>query len=147
MTWSINKIVPVHIALESDTHHITIEKDSVRFKKSTERKSSNRADPRDQKLFKICLVGDCGVGKTAINIRYAEQKYGEDGEGFIRSTTGWDFKIRTVERNKDSVKLEIWDTAGQERYRHNLHAYYRKTDAIIVVYNVTNRFTFDNLDR
>ena len=141
-TWSINKIILVYIALESDTHHLTLKKDSVRFEKSNERKINKRVDPRDRTLFRILLLGDSGVGKTAITMRYTEQEYGQ----WI-STIGVDFKIRTVERKKDSVKLMIWDTTGQERFRTITESYYRGVDAFIVVYSVTDRLTFDHLER
>ena len=72
---TINKIIPVYIALESDTQHLTLKKDSVRFEKSeksNERKIIKEVDQRVGKLFKILLVGDTDVGKTAISIRFAE---------------------------------------------------------------------------
>ena len=144
-TWSINKIILVYIALESDTHHLTLKKDSVRFEKSNERKINKKVDPRDRKLFKILLLGDSGVGKTAIWVRYAEQKYGIDGEGSFLSSTGMDFKNRTLERKKGNVKLQIWDTGGQERYRLIAEHYYRLVDTIIIVYSVTDRSSFENL--
>ena len=58
-----------------------------------------------------------------------------------------DFKIRTIELDGKTIKLQIWDTAGQERFRTISSTYYRGAHGIIVVYDVTNRASFDNVVR
>ena len=63
------------------------------------------------------------------------------------STIGVDFKIRTIELDQKTIKLQIWDTAGQERFRTISSTYYRGAHGIIVVYDVTNRMSFDNVTR
>ena len=63
------------------------------------------------------------------------------------STIGVDFKIRTIELDQKTIKLQIWDTAGQERFRTISSTYYRGAHGIIVVYDVTNRTSFDNVQR
>jgi Ras-related protein Rab-1A len=63
------------------------------------------------------------------------------------STIGVDFKIRTIELDGKTIKLQIWDTAGQERFRTISSTYYRGAHGIIVVYDVTNRTSFDNVSR
>merc|ERR1712150_68665 len=64
-------------------------------------------------LFKFLLIGDSGVGKSCLLLRFADDTYSEN---YI-STIGVDFKIRTLEQEGKTVKLHIWDTAGQERFR------------------------------
>ena len=63
------------------------------------------------------------------------------------STIGVDFKIRTIELDQKTIKLQIWDTAGQERFRTISSTYYRGAHGIIVVYDVTNKASFDNVKR
>ncbi|PAA72367.1 hypothetical protein BOX15_Mlig016792g2 [Macrostomum lignano] len=92
-------------------------------------------------LFKLLLIGDSGVGKTSVLIRFAEDSFSPT---FI-STIGIDFKIRTIELDGKKVKLQIWDTAGQERFRTITTAYYRGAMGILLVYDVTNAKSFDNI--
>ena len=61
------------------------------------------------------------------------------------SSTGIDFKIRTIELDGKKIKLQIWDTAGQERFRTITTAYYRGAMGIMLVYDITNEKSFDNI--
>ncbi|CAB9514522.1 Ras-related protein Rab [Seminavis robusta] len=92
-------------------------------------------------LFKILLIGDSGVGKSCLLLRFADDTY---TESFI-STIGVDFKIRTVDLDDKVVKLQIWDTAGQERFRTITSSYYRGAHGIIVTYDVTDATSFTNV--
>ncbi|KAJ2614821.1 ras GTPase [Coemansia sp. RSA 1365] len=98
-------------------------------------------NPEYDYLFKLLLIGDSGVGKSCLLLRFADDTY---TESYI-STIGVDFKIRTIELDGKTVKLQIWDTAGQERFRTITSSYYRGAHGIIVVYDVTDSETFGNV--
>eukprot|EP01138_Halocafeteria_seosinensis_P010801 gb/GECG01011031.1/.p1 GENE.gb/GECG01011031.1/~~gb/GECG01011031.1/.p1 ORF type:complete len:203 (+),score=26.45 gb/GECG01011031.1/:1-609(+) len=92
-------------------------------------------------LFKLLIIGDSGVGKSCLLLRFADDTY---TESYI-STIGVDFKIKTIEVAEKVVKLQIWDTAGQERFRTITSSYYRGAHGIIIVYDITDRESFDNV--
>ncbi|KAH8421435.1 hypothetical protein KR009_007644 [Drosophila setifemur] len=94
-------------------------------------------------LFKLLIIGDSGVGKSSLLIRFSDDTF----SGSYITTIGVDFKIRTVDINGLRVKLQIWDTAGQERFRTITSTYYRGTHGVIVVYDVTNGESFANVRR
>ncbi|OMH80557.1 Ras-related protein Rab-1A [Zancudomyces culisetae] len=98
-------------------------------------------NPEYDYLFKLLLIGDSGVGKSCLLLRFADDTY---TESYI-STIGVDFKIRTIELDGKTVKLQIWDTAGQERFRTITSSYYRGAHGIIVVYDVTDADSFKNV--
>ncbi|WP_411022901.1 Rab GTPase family protein [Salmonella sp. s51228] len=92
-------------------------------------------------LFKLLLIGDSGVGKTCVLFRFSEDAFNST---FI-STIGIDFKIRTIDMDGKKIKLQIWDTAGQERFRTITTAYYRGAMGIMLVYDITNEKSFENI--
>jgi len=98
-------------------------------------------NPEYDYLFKLLLIGDSGVGKSCLLLRFADDTY---TESYI-STIGVDFKIRTITQDSKTVKLQIWDTAGQERFRTITSSYYRGAHGIIVVYDVTDMESFNNV--
>jgi len=92
-------------------------------------------------LFKLLLIGDSGVGKSSLLLRFSDHNF---DDRYI-STIGVDFKIRTVDLDGKTLKLQIWDTAGQERFRTIVSSYYRGAHGIIVVYDITDRESFENI--
>ncbi|KAF2611361.1 hypothetical protein F2Q70_00009824 [Brassica cretica] len=92
-------------------------------------------------LFKLLLIGDSSVGKSCLLLRFADDAY---IDSYI-STIGVDFKIRTIEQDGKTIKLQIWDTAGQERFRTITSSYYRGAHGIIIVYDCTEMESFNNV--
>ena len=84
-------------------------------------------------LFKLLLIGDSGVGKSCLLLRFADDTY---TESYI-STIGVDFKIRTIELDGKTIKLQIWDTAGQERFRTITSRY----EYCVYMYTLSHMFT------
>lgn len=82
-----------------------------------------------------------GVGKSCLLLRFCDNSF---TPSFI-TTIGIDFKIRTMEVDGERVKLQIWDTAGQERFRTITTAYYRGAMGILLVYDVTDERSFNNI--
>jgi len=92
-------------------------------------------------LIKLLLIGDSGVGKSCLLLRFSDDSF---TPSFI-TTIGIDFKIRTIELDGKRIKLQIWDTAGQERFRTITTAYYRGAMGILLVYDVTDDKSFANI--
>ncbi|SPQ96301.1 Ras family [Plasmodiophora brassicae] len=92
-------------------------------------------------LFKLLLVGDSGVGKTNILLSFTGHSFETD----IKSTIGVDLKLKILKLRNKTIKLTLWDTAGQERFRTLTSAYYRGAQGIVLVYDVTRRQTFQNI--
>ncbi|EEC78328.1 hypothetical protein OsI_18064 [Oryza sativa Indica Group] len=95
-----------------------------------------QSQPDFDYLFKLLLIGDSGVGKSSLLLRFTSDAF-ED----LSPTIGVDFKVKMVNTGGKKLKLAIWDTAGQERFRTLTSSYYRGAQ----VYDVTRRETFTNL--
>lgn len=93
-------------------------------------------------MFKLVIIGDSGVGKSCLLLRFADDTF---TESFI-TTIGVDFRFRTLQVDGHNVKLQIWDTAGQERFRTITSAYYRGADGVMVVYDKTARDSFSHIE-
>jgi len=94
-------------------------------------------------IFKILILGDAGVGKSSLLLRFTDGVFNRA----YRSTVGVDFKIHTLDIEGKIIKAQIWDTAGQERFRVITNAYYRGANGIILVYDITSKESFVNLER
>ncbi|XP_021261822.1 ras-related protein Rab-39B-like [Numida meleagris] len=92
-------------------------------------------------MFKILIIGNSSVGKTSFLFRYADDSF---TPAFV-STVGIDFKVKTIYRNDKRIKLQIWDTAGQERFRSITRAYYRNSVGGLLLFDITNRRSFQNV--
>ncbi|EEA08347.1 Ras family protein SEC4, putative [Cryptosporidium muris RN66] len=92
-------------------------------------------------LIKLLLLGDSAVGKSSLLLRFCENKF----ENSFVLTIGVDFKSKIIELNGKKLKLQVWDTAGQERFRTITPAYFRSAMGVILVYDITNIETFNNL--
>jgi small GTP-binding protein len=95
-----------------------------------------------QELLKLVIIGESGVGKTSIITQFIEEVFISDKQ----STIGGTFSSKSVQcGNGKILKLEIWDTAGQERYRSVTKMFYKDANAAILVYDITNKNSFNQL--
>ncbi|GAX77793.1 hypothetical protein CEUSTIGMA_g5236.t1 [Chlamydomonas eustigma] len=92
--------------------------------------------------FKILLVGNSGVGKSCILMRFAQDKFLDS----MTSTIGVDFRVKMMDVSGKRCKLSVWDTAGQERFRTLTSSYYRGAQGICFIYDVTRRESFEDLE-
>ena len=92
-------------------------------------------------LFKLLLIGNSSVGKSSLLFRFCENVWDDN---FV-PTIGVDFKLKSIEVNGKKVKLQIWDTAGQERFKNIPSSYQRGGNGVLVVYDITDRESFENL--
>jgi small GTP-binding protein len=97
----------------------------------------------NRRTFKFIVIGNSGVGKTAILKRLIDDVFIPEGQ----STIGVEFLASTLEIDGQSIKLQIWDTAGQERFRSIAKAYFRSAMGVILVFDLTERRSFDDLNR
>ncbi|XP_050666626.1 ras-related protein Rab-37 isoform X1 [Leptidea sinapis] len=104
--------------------------------------TNGKQEARFDAFGKVMLLGDSGVGKTCMLVRFRD---GTFLAGNYISTVGIDFRNKVVTVDSVKVKLQIWDTAGQERFRSVTHAYYRDAHALLLLYDVTNKTSFDNI--
>ncbi|KAH6905036.1 ras family-domain-containing protein [Coprinopsis sp. MPI-PUGE-AT-0042] len=104
--------------------------------------ASPTANPINVKLL---LIGNSSVGKSSLLLRFSDEQWLPEDES--SATIGVDFRVHKMEVNGKKVKLSIWDTAGQERFRTITSSYYRGAQGIILVYDVSNRESFEALPR
>mmetsp|Transcript_46065 Transcript_46065/g.100051 ORF Transcript_46065/g.100051 Transcript_46065/m.100051 type:complete len:203 (-) Transcript_46065:77-685(-) len=95
-------------------------------------------------LVKVLLIGDSGVGKSSLLLKFAEDRFVQDA---MMQTIGIDFRVKMLQRSGQRVKLQIWDTAGQERFATITQQYYRSAHGIILVFDVTSEESFANIRR
>ena len=96
----------------------------------------------DECVYKVLLLGDSTVGKTCFLLRYCDKTF-EDAH---LTTVGLDYRLKSmVLKNGKNVKLQIWDTAGQDRFRAITKNYYKGANGIILIYDVTNFQSYENV--
>ncbi|KAK5851445.1 hypothetical protein PBY51_002239 [Eleginops maclovinus] len=96
----------------------------------------------EELVHKTILVGDSGVGKTSLLVQFDQGKF---IPGSFSATVGIGFTNKVVTVDGVKIKLQIWDTAGQERFRSVTHAYYRDAQALLLLYDISSRTSFDNI--
>jgi len=92
-------------------------------------------------LLKYLIIGNSGVGKSCLLLRYSENEYSD--KHII--TIGVDFKIKSLTIEGQKVKTNIWDTAGQERFKNITVSYYKGASGVMLVYDITDKESFDKL--
>ena len=104
-------------------------------------------DDDEADVVKILMLGDSGVGKTCCMHSFVEGKFSST----LMATAGVEFQMKTIRvrtrRGRRKVSLQIWDTAGQERFQKITRAFYKHTDGVVFTYDVSDRKSFDNLQK
>jgi len=95
----------------------------------------------EQLPFKLLLIGDSSVGKSSLLLRFCDNVF---QEGTV-NLTSVDFKTKNITIEGKTVQLQVWDTAGQERFRTITSSFYRGAHGIIVVYDISDQATFNNV--
>ena len=93
------------------------------------------------KRFKILLLGDSGVGKTSLIFRWTMDTFNPS----LGSTVGVDFKAKKVNIDGENVQIQVWDTSGQEQFRKITQSYYRGAQGIMLVCDVSDKKTIENI--
>ena len=94
-------------------------------------------------LYKIVIIGDSGVGKSNILSRYVRDEFSMD----TKATVGVEFGSKIISINNQQIKIQIWDTAGQEKYKSVSTIYYKGAKGALLVYDISRKETFNNLNR
>lgn len=92
-------------------------------------------------IFKLLLIGDTNIGKSSLLLRYTDNVFTNN----FMSTIGIDFRVKVLNYDNKKIKLQIWDTTGQERFINITNAYYRNAMLVLLVYDVTNMKSFENI--
>lgn len=91
--------------------------------------------------YKVIIAGSSGVGKSSLLLRFVDNVFSEN----LLSTIGVDFKFKTFEIKGKKIKMQIWDTAGSEAFRSIVSAYYRGAHAVVLVYAIDDKISFQEL--
>lgn len=92
-------------------------------------------------IFKLLIIGDSHVGKSSLLMKYIDNDFDDD----FNTTIGVDFRIKQVDIDDKIVKLQIWDSAGQDRFKTITTLYYKNCHGIMIVFDLTDRKSFDNV--
>ena len=93
-------------------------------------------------ILKLLTIGDQFVGKSSIINRYIDDKFNEK----IKPTLAIDYKTKMIQKGENLIKISIYDTAGEEKYRHLIKNYYNGSNGILLVFDITDKNSFDNLN-
>mmetsp|Transcript_3075 Transcript_3075/g.14486 ORF Transcript_3075/g.14486 Transcript_3075/m.14486 type:complete len:219 (+) Transcript_3075:91-747(+) len=104
---------------------------------------AGRSDDEYDYLFKVVLIGDSGVGKSNLLSRFTRNQFSLES----KTTIGVEFATRSIVAEGKTIKAQIWDTAGQERYRAITSAYYRGAVGALLVYDISKKMTFENVEK
>ena len=110
------------------------------MKPSLRSRASREQEPFDY-LQKIIIIGDSGVGKSNILLRYTEGKFVDN----YMMTIGINYVYKVVEVEGVKVKLQIWDTAGQDKYKTITQNYYRNSQGVLIVFGINSRYSFHSI--
>lgn len=94
-------------------------------------------------IFKVLIIGDSGVGKSNLLLRFIKNEYSES----LKSTVGAEFSSKLMTVEQIVVKVQIWDTAGQERYRSMTDIYYKGAKGVLIIFDLTKIESFNNVNR
>ena len=100
------------------------------------------SNKNEEKELKVILLGECGVGKTNIILRFLKDEFDEDSI----TTTGSSYIMKLINKDNITYRLNIWDTAGQEKYRSLTKMFLQDASIIILVYSITDEESFQYLD-
>lgn len=100
-----------------------------------------QAEPSSKETIKLLMLGDSGVGKSCLMIRFTKSTFSSQMMG----TTGIDMGVKEMNIQNRYVKIQIWDTAGQERFHSIARTYYQGAHGIILCYDVNDRTSFNNI--
>mmetsp|Transcript_5406 Transcript_5406/g.13177 ORF Transcript_5406/g.13177 Transcript_5406/m.13177 type:complete len:204 (-) Transcript_5406:282-893(-) len=99
------------------------------------------ASKKERYVVRLLMLGDSGAGKSTLLLRYVQDGF----ETEHMPTIGIDFRLKTIELDGKTIKVQVWDTAGQERFRTITHNYYRGAHGILLTYDVTKEASFLNI--
>ena len=98
----------------------------------------------EESVYKVLLLGDTNVGKTCFLFKYTDNTFHENHI----ATIGLDYRVKKIKlKNGKEISLQIWDTAGQDRFRAITKNYYKGAHGIVLIYDITNNQTFENVSK
>ena len=110
---------------------------------NVEQLKESQVSPNDNFVnFKVIIIGDSGVGKSSLLKRAVQNRF----ESVYQATIGFEFLLMYFKVKDMKIKLQIWDTCGQEMYRSLVQGFYRNTSFALIVYDVSQRKSFDNIE-
>ena len=91
-------------------------------------------------IFKILIIGDISVGKTSIVLKFTDENH-----ELVAPTIGVDLHVKIIEVDDKKVKLQLWEVSGDEKFKYLVSKYYRNCQGLIMMFDLTNKESFENL--